>query len=95
MSDAELIGKFGEQYKIAKGKLRSLQSEAQHYAEGLGSLRDFLSQMSGQPFSQIDTANKLKNYPSKEDLTQLLDALATNAREMELAEKELKRLGVL
>jgi len=95
MSDAELIGRFGEQYKIAKEKLRSLQSEAQHYSDGLRGLADFLAQMSAQPFGQIDTANKLRNYPSKEDLAQLLDALAANAREMGLAEKELKRLGVL
>ena len=94
MSEEELIGKFGEQYKDSKNKLKTLQSEAQHWSQALTTLAQFLNQMSGQPSSQIDVQSHIKSVPTHEELTVLLTSMAEQARLMKTAQEELKRLGM-
>jgi hypothetical protein len=96
MSDEELIGKFGRQYREAKQKLAQLEAEANHYAEELTKVAGILRKppQFDSPMPPNTVQSIKADYPTKERLDQLITEIVKERQEAERTRKEMKRLGL-
>ena len=93
MSEEELIGRLGGQYKEAKERLARLESEALQFSKALAAITEILG---GQRYPNAATSTldtHLAIYPSIDDLKTLLAEISKAETSKQAAKAELIKLG--
>jgi hypothetical protein len=94
MSGGELIGKYGEQYKEASEKARTLRVEAGHWGPILIAAGQSLMGVAGNPNSIPDPNLLLSSLPNKDELMKLVADIAEATQSAVSAREQLRQLGI-